>query len=78
MSAPIWICARVRVDTRNWWDPMINYNPWMITIIATNDWEYEPHSLLPEGSPKEWTNTTVTCCRVWDYPTITDRLIEES
>lgn len=77
-TSPVRICARVRVDTRTWWDPMVAYDPWTIVVQATNDWEFEPHSLLPPWSPKEWTNTTVTCCRVWDYPTITSNLIEES
>ena len=73
MNSPVWICARVRTDTRTW-----NDNPPPdIMLEATNDWAFEPHSLLPVWSPNQWTNTTVTCCRVADYPTITDRLIEE-
>lgn len=71
---PIWVCARVRTDTRTWYDNA----PADIVIEATNDWDFEPHSLLPAWSPNQWTNTTVTCCRVADYPSITDNLIEES
>lgn len=73
-SSPVWICARVRTDTRTFDDNP----PPDITLEATNDWAYEPHSLLPVWSPNQWTNTTITCCRVADYPSITDRLIEES
>lgn len=72
-SSPVWICARVRTDTRTWFDNP----PDSIAIVATNDWAYEPHSLLPVWSPNQWTNTTVTCCRVADYPSITEDLIEE-
>ena len=76
MNNPVWICFRVRVDTRLDWDPRQIWYQSKVNIELTNDWDFEPWSLTPIA-PNQWTNTTITCCRVWDYPTLTEDLIVE-
>ena len=66
-DSPVWICYRVRYDTRVQFDPRNVNDPWVIWLELTNDWPYEPWSLNP-WTPNEWTNTTITCARIWEYP----------
>ena len=75
-DSPVWICFRVRCDTRLWeWDinrdPRIVSDPWTVTLTLTNDSDFEPWS-VDADTPNQWTNTTITCARIWEYPKLRD------
>ena len=66
-SSPVWVCYRVRYDTRVAHDPRNVNNPWLIWLELTNDWPLEPGS-IDASTTNQWTNTTITCARIWEYP----------
>ena len=75
-DSPVWICFRIRYDTRITWDdwsqdPRTQTDPWSITLTLTNDWPEEPWS-ISAWTPNEWTNAVITCARIWEYPRLRD------
>lgn len=70
-DSPVWICFRIRYDTRMVQDPRIVNLPNTVTLALTNDWPYDPGSMSP-WTPNEWTNATITCARIWEYPRLRD------
>ena len=66
-DAPVWICFRVRYDTRVWADPRNVKDPQVVELRLCSDWDDEPWSMNP-WVDHEWTNTVITCARIWEYP----------
>ena len=66
-DAPVWICFRIRYDTRVWADPRNVWNPNVVELRLCSDWDDEPWSMSP-WVDQEWTNTVITCARIWEYP----------
>lgn len=67
-DSPVWICYRVRYDTRVWWDPRnVNWQPETVELRLCSDWDDEPWTMTT-WTDKEWTNTVITCARIWEYP----------